>query len=101
MSNQPAEFEPIPPDAAAAILKPRLVELEAEGWKILVETDYMARLTRGDQNLDVRVDLLGQLEMETKPLSLVQESGRLIAMMLFFVIFLLILTLVSGLGWLN
>lgn len=86
------------PEEAAAILEPKLAELEADGWKVLVHTDYMARLTRGNHNLDVRVDLLGNLEIEEARLSPLQESGWMIAFVLFLITFLLVLTLASGLG---
>ncbi|NJL93155.1 MAG: hypothetical protein HC915_05225 [Anaerolineae bacterium] len=97
--HQPVE--PIAPEAAAVILAPKLAELEAEGWVVLVQTDYMARLTRGKSNLDVRVDLLGQLELEEKPLTLPQESGRIIATLFLIIFFLLALVLASGLGVLD
>lgn len=101
MLDSQTPIEPIEPAQAAAVLEPKLAELTAQGWRVIIQTDYMARLTRGRANLDVRVDLLGNLEMEEKPLTDMQESGRLIAIVLLLITFLLVLTLLSGLGWLN
>lgn len=101
MTDQNFEVEPIAPDDAAVILEAKLQELEADGWIILVQNDYMARLTRGNRNIDLQVDLLGELQMEEKPLSDVQEVGRIVAIMLFIVAFIVILTLLSALGVLD
>ena len=91
------EVEIIQPEQAAAILEPRIAELEAEGWIVLVRHDYMARLTRGKRNLDLQVDLLGEILTEEKPLTLAQESGQIIAILLMLVFLLLAITLVSAL----
>jgi hypothetical protein len=95
ISDENNEVEIITPEQASAILQPKLDALEAEGWIVLVQTDYMARLTREDRNLDVRVDLLGNLEMEEKPLSLVQESGQIISIIFLGVLILLVLVLLT------
>ena len=91
------EIEIIQPEQAAAILEPRIAELEAEGWIVMVRHDYMARLTRGKRNLDLHVDLLGELSSEEKPITLAQESGQIIAILLVLVFLLLALVLASGL----
>lgn len=98
MSKSPDDVQIIEPEQAAAILEPKLAELEQDGWIVLVQTDYMARLTNGKHNLDVRVDLLGSLEIEEKPLTLVQESGQIVAIVLVLVIFLVVFVLASVLG---
>lgn len=95
MSDQSQEIDVVQPSQAAAILEPKLKELQEEGWVVLVQTDYMARLTRGKINLDVRVDLLGNLILEEKPLTLVQESGQLVALLLVMVLLFLAFTLAT------
>ncbi|KAB2904023.1 MAG: hypothetical protein KJ064_14960 [Anaerolineae bacterium] len=92
------EIEPISPEQAAAIIEPKLEDLQAQGWKIISATDYAARLTRDKMNLDVWVDLLGQIEMQEKPLTLMQESGQIIAVVLLIMIVLFVLVLLSVLG---
>ena len=92
------EVQIVEPDEAAAILEPVVSELEAEGWVIIVQHDYMARLTRGRRNLDLEVDLLGELHREEKPLSLVQESGQIVAILLVLVSILAAISVASALG---
>ncbi len=92
------DIEPIPPDEAAAIIEPKLQDLQAQGWKIISATDYSARLTRERVNLDVWVDLLGQIEMQEKPLTLLQESGQFLAIILLMLLVLFILVLLSVLS---
>lgn len=85
----------IEPDQASVILTQKLDELESEGWVMLVRTDYMARLTRGRHNLDVQVDLLGQIEIRQTALSASQESGQIVGIMLVLALLLLAITLAS------
>lgn len=92
------DIEPIPPDEAAAIIEPKLQELQAQGWKIIFANDYSARLTQKQVNLDVWVDLLGQIEMQEKPLTLLQESGQFLAIILLMLLVLMILVLLSVLS---
>ena len=96
----PAEFEPISPEAAREVLDTALAPYLEDGWVILVQTDFMARLTREKQNLDVYVDLLGEVTIEDKPLTPFQETGRLVAWVLLLVAFLLAVAVASALGWL-
>ncbi len=58
----------------------------------------MARLTRGDRNLDVRVDLLGEVEVKESALTPLQDSGRLVAWMLLLTSLLLALAIAAALG---
>ncbi|GIV81085.1 MAG: hypothetical protein KatS3mg051_0439 [Anaerolineae bacterium] len=58
----------------------------------------MARLTRGDRNLDVRVDLLGEVEVKESTLTPLQDSGRLVAWMLLLTSLLLALAIAAALG---
>jgi hypothetical protein len=92
------EVQIVEPDDAAAIINPVIAELEAEGWVVIVQNDYMARLTRGRRNLDLEVSLLGELHQEEKPLSLVQESGQMVAILLVLVSILAAISAASALG---
>ena len=93
------EVQIVEPDEAAAIINPVIAELEAEGWVVIVQNDYMARLTRGRRNLDLEVSLLGELHREEKPLSLVQESGQMVAILLVLISILAAISAASALGW--
>jgi hypothetical protein len=98
MGPSSPEPEIISPEAAAALLWPEVERLQAEGWILMVHHDYMARLTRGDKNLDLQVDLLGQLIREEKPLSLEQENSQMIALALALAGGLIVFTLATILG---
>ena len=93
------EVQIVEPDEAAAIINPVIEELEADGWVVIVQNDYMARLTRGRRNLDLEVSLLGELHREEKPLSLVQESGQMVAILLVLISILAAISAASALGW--
>src|SRR5690349_10296841 len=82
----PDEIQPIPADQARAILdnaiKERLGddwEDDEDGWVLVTGHDYMARLTKGRTNLEFYVDLLGNVTVEEKEITLPQDSGRLFA----------------------
>jgi hypothetical protein len=100
------ELDPIPPEQAREILeqaiRDRLGEHwddEETGWVRVTGHDYMARLTRGNTNLDFYVDLLGNVTVEQSELSTAQTSGRLLLWVLLglsVVIALLIVRIVSG-----
>jgi hypothetical protein len=97
-SGAPNEIEPISPREAERILAQALEPYLAEGWHVLERDAYMARLTREDRNLDVRVDLLGQVQTEESNLTALQDSGRLVAWVLLITALLLALTITSALG---
>ena len=85
------EIETIEPEQARQILeqaiRDRLGEHwddEETGWVRVTGHDYMARLTRGRKNMDFYVDLLGNVTVEEKELSVVQQQGRLMAWMILF-----------------
>jgi hypothetical protein len=82
-------IEPIEPAQARALLDEAIRERlgenwddEETGWVRVTGHDYMSRLTRGRKNLDFYVDLLGNVTVEEKDLSPVQQQGRLIAWMI-------------------
>jgi hypothetical protein len=88
-TNKDDDFDPIPPKEAQQRLEQAIVERlgedwdsEDSGWLIADRTAYQARLTKGKVNLDFYVDLLGDVIVEERPTSVVQESGRWIAWML-------------------
>lgn len=83
------DLDPIPPPEAKKRLEQAIVEhlgddweSEDSGWLIVDRTAYQARLTKGKVNLDFYVDLLGEVTIEEKETTLVQESGRWIAWLL-------------------
>ncbi len=97
-TSLPGEREPIAPEEAEIILQKALHPYIHEGWYVLDRDSFSARLTKGPHNLDVRVDLLGQVEITTAGLTPVQESGRLIAWVLLLVSLLAALVIASILG---
>ena len=92
------EVEPISPEAAEAIMKRVVAQYTAEGWQVLSHSAYDARLTRGARNLDIRVDLLGDVQVSESGLTPLQDSGRLTAWMLLLASLLVALALGSALG---
>lgn len=94
----PAEIEPIDPHEATLILEQALAPYLADGWRVLDRGAYSARLTRGKRNLDVRVDLLGEVEVQETGLTALQDSGRLVAWVLLITSLLLALAITSALG---
>lgn len=83
------ELDPIPPREAQQRLEAAIVERlgdnwdsEDSGWLVVDRTAYQARLTKGKVNLDFYVDLIGNVNIEEKETTLVQESGRWIAWLL-------------------
>ncbi len=92
------EVEPVTPEEARRRLEAAIAPYLAEGWVVLVEHDFMARLTRGRRNLDFHVDLLGEVRIEEHALSPVQEAGPLVAWLLLLLSFLLALAVASALG---
>ena len=94
----PPEIEPIHPEQAEALITTAIKPYLAEGWHVLERSAYAARLTRGTRNLDIRVDLLGQIEIEESGLTPLQDSGRLVAWVLLLASILVALALASVLG---
>lgn len=92
------EIEPISPQQADAILQEALKPLLAEGWHVLDRNAYSARLTRGMYNLDVQVDLLGQVQTRETGLTPLQDSGRLTAWVLLLAALMVMLALSAALG---
>lgn len=105
--TSPNEIEPISADAAHALLyaaiRERLGEHwndEESGWRIVSGHDYMARLTRGNRNVDFMVDLLGNVTIEEKAIGPAQIQGRLNAWLLLGASLLLALLLAYLSGFL-
>lgn len=85
------EMQPIPADEARAALEAAIIarlgdnwDDPDDGWTVITQHDYMARLTRGSINLDFYVDLVGNVTVEEKPINPVQSAGRLVAWLLLF-----------------
>ena len=97
-STEPAEIEPVGIEEATKIMEEALQPYLAQDWRIIDHGPYASRLTRGMRNLDIRVDLLGQVETEESGLTPVQDSGRLMAWMLLLAALLVVLALSAALG---
>ena len=92
------EIEPIGPQEAEALLKQAVEPYLAEGWRLIDRSAYLARLTRGKRNLDIRVDLLGQIEKQEMDLTPLQDSGRLMAWILLLAALMVALAFSAALG---
>lgn len=92
------EIEPLSPEDAVVILEQVLDPYLADDWHTLHRDAYSARITKGTRNLDIRVDLLGQVETQESGLTPLQESGRLTAWVLLWAMLLVALALASALG---
>lgn len=82
------EIDPIPAEEAREILHNAIRQRlgndwndEIRGWTIISGHDYMMRLTKGNKNVDFYVDLLGNVTIEEKEVSVAQTAGRLMAWM--------------------
>jgi len=92
------EVEPISPQAAETILHEAIAPYLAEGWRVLHRDAYWARLRRDTRNLDVWVDLLGEVQTRERGLTPLQESGRLMAWTVLLAMLLVALALSAALG---
>lgn len=97
-SKEEAEIEPIQPQEAERILADALKPYLADGWRVLSQNAYSARLTRGMRNKDLQVDLLGEVNIQDSNLTPVQDSGRLTAWLFLLTFLLVALALASALG---
>ncbi len=97
-SNSEPEIEPIHPEQAEIILREALEPYLADGWYLLSQNAYTARLTRGMRNLDVMVDLLGKVETHEFGLTPLQDSGRLMAWVVLLATLLVVLAISAVLG---
>lgn len=82
-------IEPISPEEAHRILYDAIRQKlgpkwddEETGWAVISQHNYMARLTKGRQNIDFYVDLLGKVTIEEKAISPAQDAGRVLAVLL-------------------
>jgi hypothetical protein len=92
------EIEPISPEKSEVLLKKAMEPYLADEWHVLYQDAYLARLTRGMRNLDVRVDLLGDIEITESELNPLQDSGRLMAWVVLIAMLLVVMALTSALG---
>jgi len=92
------DVEPISPAEAERVLQEAIDPYLTDGWRVLDRSSYAARLTRGMRNLDVRVDLLGEIDTQETSLTPLQESGRLTAWVLLLAALLVAFALATALG---
>jgi hypothetical protein len=101
-SQETAEIEIVSPDEAETMLRPEIEQLVAEGWRIVSKPLYGVRLQRDREILDLHVDLLGNIERQTKYNFLSgADTGRLVAWVLLITSLLFALALASALGLLD
>lgn len=101
-SNEEKDIEIVTPEQAETILRPEVEQLMEEGWRIVSKPLYGVRLEKEREILDLRVDLLGNIERETKlSLFTAADTGRLIAWVLLLASLLVTLALASELGLLD
>ncbi len=92
----------VTPEQAEDILRPEVQQLQDEGWRIVSKPLYGVRMERGVETLDMRVDLLGNIERETTLTVWTSAfKGRLVAWMLLVVSLLGVLALASAIGILD
>lgn len=96
------DIEIVSPDEAEEILRPEVEQLMAEGWRVVSKPLYGVRLEHERSILDLRVDLLGNIERnEHYNFMSGAEVGRTVAWVLLIITFLFILVLASALGFLD
>lgn len=96
------EIEIITPEEAEIILKPEVEKLVNEGWRVIHESSFAARLVKERDLIDIRVDLLGQIEKKQGVTLLYgPEIGRIVAWVLLLTSLLVALALASALGLFN
>lgn len=92
----------VTPEQAEDILRPVVQDLQADGWRIVSKPLYGVRMERGVETLDMRVDLLGNIERELKLTVWTSAfKGRLVAWMLLIVSFIGVMVLATVLGFLD
>lgn len=91
--------EIITPEEARQHLEAAMAPYIEDGWEVLVEHDYMASLNKGRRNLDIHVDLLGEVSMEEKGMSASQHKDLLILIVLIIGGTLVTIALASALGY--
>ena len=92
------EIELIQAEEAAALMEQTLAPYREDGWVVLHQSPSIARLTRDGRNLEIRIDLLGEVSVEEVALSVIQDSGRLVAWVLLLTSLLVVLVIASLLG---
>lgn len=92
----------VTPEQAEAILRPEVQQLQSEGWRLVAKPLYGARLEKGVDVLDLRVDLLGNIERETKLTAFTTATrGRMVAWVLLITTLLVVLVFASEVGLLD
>jgi hypothetical protein len=92
------EVEPVSAEEVAQIIEEAIAPYLADEWRVIDRGVSSVRLTRGMRNLDIYVDLLGQVERRETGLTPLQETGRLTAWVLLLASLLVALALAAALG---
>ncbi len=101
------DLDPIPAEQARQILHHAISarlgsdwDDELEGWTVISQHDYMARLTKGRRTIDFLVDLVGEVTIEEKEIGGSQEASRTLAFMVLGASVLLAIILARIAGYL-
>ncbi len=103
--NQPqtaTDDDVITPEEAEEILRPEVQKLQSEGWRLVARPLYGARLEKDVEITDLRVDLLGNIERETRLSAWTSATrGRMVAWVLLITSLLVVLVFASEVGLLD
>lgn len=90
--NSPTERDFITPEQAEPLLYAEAETYLADGWQIDQLANYILRLKKDDQLLDIQVDLTGDISIEQKQAAqTAREYGRLYAWLFLWLFMLLAL----------
>lgn len=97
LDNSSEERDFLTPEEAEPLLKAEAEPYLADGWRVDQLANYLLRLKKDDQLLDIQVDLEGQISVEQKRAAQTAlEYGRVVAW-LFLWLFLLLALLFAKL----
>lgn len=92
----------VTPEQAEEILRPEVHQLQEEGWRIVAKPLYGVRMEKGVEVMDLRVDLLGNIERDTKLTVWTSVAkGRMVAWVLLITVLLVVLVFASEVGLLD
>lgn len=104
MTDEP---QVIPPEDAKAILYQAITDELGAGWDtasgrwvVVTNTAYMARLNKGQINMDFYVDYFsGEVTVQVREVHGGQDTGRLLAWMLVGLFTVIVVMLARALGY--
>ncbi|MFN8529141.1 MAG: hypothetical protein U0670_11050 [Anaerolineae bacterium] len=98
--------EPLPAEQARILLERAIRERcgddwrdDDSGWLYVTGHDYMARLTKGDINLDFYVDLLGEVTITESPTNAAQNIAQRLGCVLLLLSLGIAYLMARAVGW--